>query len=279
MPARRTSTAPKRPEPAPSGRRERTKAENRAAILAAARRLFIDLGYETATVRDVIGATGLAAGTFYNYFPDKESVLRALLDEKMSEMQQRSVTLRRKALTVEDTIRLTLDVSFAMLVEDRDVFELLRRNAGAIRATLDEPGYVESTDELRRDLDKALRRSGTTGVDAAYLAAAISGLAFEVATVAVDRGPAALDAARAFSEALVLGGVRALGSQQQSSRTKAASRNKRASRTTTLNSPRKDAAPRPTAKPSRSAKAGLPATGTPNARRRPTNDRNKRTNA
>lgn len=197
--------------PTPGGKRERTKLENRSAILAAARRVFADLGYEATTVRDVIRETELAAGTFYNYFRDKESVLRALLDEKMAEMQARAKEARRDAQTVEDIVRRTLGVSFAMLLEDRAVFDLLRRNAGAIRAILDDPSFVANRDELRRDLERALKRSGVKGVDAEYLTAAISGLSFEVAAAAADRRPDAMPAAAEFAVRLIVGGLPALG--------------------------------------------------------------------
>jgi AcrR family transcriptional regulator len=192
------------------GKRERNKAENREEILAAGRRVFADLGYEAATVRDVIGATSLAAGTFYNYFPDKESVLRALLDEKMAEMQRRAKQARHGSDTVEDIVRSTLAVSFAVLAEDREIFDLLRRNAGAIRVILNEPGFVANRDELARDLKAANRRDGAAPIDAEYLAAAIGGLAFEVAACAVDRAKPDLDAAAAFATSLVLGGLGAL---------------------------------------------------------------------
>ncbi len=190
-----------------TGKRERNKAENRTAILVAARRVFSSLGYEAATVRDVIGATDLAAGTFYNYFRDKESVLRALLDEKMAEMRQRAQQARRDAKTVDEVVRRTLQLAFAMVVEDREVFELMQRNAGAIRAILDEPSFVAQRDDLRLDLDRALRRSGVRGVDPEYLAAAVSGLAFEVAACAVDRSPGEVDAAAEFCVSLVLAGI------------------------------------------------------------------------
>jgi AcrR family transcriptional regulator len=64
-----------------AGKRERTKRANREALLAAAREVFSDIGYGAASVRDIVRGTDLASGTFYNYFPDKESVLRALVDE------------------------------------------------------------------------------------------------------------------------------------------------------------------------------------------------------
>ena len=65
--------------PAPPTRRDATKQANRTAILDAARAVFADLGYGAATVRDIVRRTDLATGTFYNYFPDKEAVFRALL--------------------------------------------------------------------------------------------------------------------------------------------------------------------------------------------------------
>ena len=79
------------------GRRERTKAANRAAILRAAREVFGEIGYGAASVRDIVRRTDLATGTFYNYFPDKESVLHALVDELAGEARRRVRAARRAA--------------------------------------------------------------------------------------------------------------------------------------------------------------------------------------
>ena len=57
-----------------TGRRAFNRADNRAAILQAARQVFAELGFGGATVRDIIRRTNLATGTFYNYFDSKESV-------------------------------------------------------------------------------------------------------------------------------------------------------------------------------------------------------------
>src|SRR5271156_3372417 len=78
--ARKKRTSPRpRVDVASDGKRERNKAQNRGDILIAAREVFTELGYGAATVRDIIRRTRLASGTFYNYFPDKESVFRELL--------------------------------------------------------------------------------------------------------------------------------------------------------------------------------------------------------
>ena len=63
------------------GKREQTKLANRQAILDAARAVFRELGYEAATVRDIIRRTGLSVGAFYNYYRSKEEVFAALADD------------------------------------------------------------------------------------------------------------------------------------------------------------------------------------------------------
>jgi AcrR family transcriptional regulator len=65
----------------PVGKREQTKVQNRQAILDAAREVFGELGYETATVRDIIRRTDLSVGAFYNYFRSREEVFEALADD------------------------------------------------------------------------------------------------------------------------------------------------------------------------------------------------------
>ncbi|MGB3627674.1 MAG: helix-turn-helix domain-containing protein, partial [Henriciella sp.] len=87
-----------------AGKRERTKAANREAILAAARRVFARLGLDATTVRDIIRETDLAAGTFYNYFRSKEEVFQALADESTKRFRPRLQTVRAKATTFEEYI-------------------------------------------------------------------------------------------------------------------------------------------------------------------------------
>src|SRR5579862_7425775 len=63
------------------GKRELTKAANRETILQAAREVFGEIGFDAATVRDIIRRTGLSVGAFYNYYRSKEEVFEALADD------------------------------------------------------------------------------------------------------------------------------------------------------------------------------------------------------
>jgi len=61
-------------------KREQNKKANREAILVAARDVFSQLGFGAATVRDIVRASGLAIGSFYNYFNDKDEAFAALVE-------------------------------------------------------------------------------------------------------------------------------------------------------------------------------------------------------
>lgn len=62
-----------------------TKAASRKKILATAQRLFAENGFEATTTRDIALAAGIAAGTLFNYFPTKESLVACLASEASSE--------------------------------------------------------------------------------------------------------------------------------------------------------------------------------------------------
>ena len=71
----------------PHGRKPRGQgASRRSEILAAAKRLFVEEGYESATMRRIATAVGVSGATLYVYFPDKEAILFAIAEETFGEL-------------------------------------------------------------------------------------------------------------------------------------------------------------------------------------------------
>jgi AcrR family transcriptional regulator len=200
------------PRPAGDGKRERTKAQNRAAILEAARVVFAELGYDAAGVRDVIRRTNLASGTFYNYFPDKETVFRAVVEESSQEVRRRLRRVRAGAQDLESFVGDAYRAWFEFLVEDQLMFELLQRNAATIRALFGDPVLGAGVDELLDDLRAAIRRGELPPLDADYMAGAMAGVALELGVRMAERSPADADGAARFATQLFLGGIARLGS-------------------------------------------------------------------
>lgn len=57
------------------------KDAKRTAMMQAAVRVFADKGYHAATIRDIVAEADVAVGTFYFYFPDKETLFVYLYEE------------------------------------------------------------------------------------------------------------------------------------------------------------------------------------------------------
>ena len=113
------------------GKRERTKVANRQAILDAARAVFGELGYEAATVRDIIRRTGLASGTFYNYYKSKEEVFDALADDGARRFRPILRTEFEKAVDFESFLRGAIRAYFDFLAAEHESWRI-NRPAGEV---------------------------------------------------------------------------------------------------------------------------------------------------
>jgi AcrR family transcriptional regulator len=189
------------------GRRERTKAANRAAILEAALAVFGELGYDAASVRDVIRRTDLASGTFYNYFPDKEAILRALVEQTGDEARRRVRTARANARSAREFVEDAYRAYFEFMVEDPATSAFLRRNAGTIPAFFGDRVVPQGTDELAQDLRDAMARGELPDVDVDYCAHAMIAVGLELGTRMLDREPPDVEGATRFATELFLGGM------------------------------------------------------------------------
>lgn len=192
------------------GRREQNKAENRTALLKAARAVFAEMGYGAASVRDIVRRTELASGTFYNYFHDKDEIFEAVVGELTGELLKRHRDGRAKAATAEQFFRQNYAVYFNFVVEDAELLALARRNFTAIRTLLDKPDVRALAQALNDDIRAAIAAGLLPNVDVSYLGAAMSGVAFEVSVVMVARDPVDPGAATEFATRLMMGGLDAL---------------------------------------------------------------------
>lgn len=108
-------------------RRERKKEETRRRIFEAAVELFRSKGFDATTVEEITEKADVGRGTFFNYFPRKESVLAWLSEEKLLVAEEHGA---------------------ALLAEDRPsrekLIELFAFEASAYEADKDMSRYVFS---------------------------------------------------------------------------------------------------------------------------------------
>jgi AcrR family transcriptional regulator len=93
--------------PAPRPPQQPRALRTRNEILAGARRVFAELGYDGATVDDVAEAAGCSKGAYYFHFASKEEVLLALVDawagERSRQLQEAAPEDLLETLLVPET--------------------------------------------------------------------------------------------------------------------------------------------------------------------------------
>jgi AcrR family transcriptional regulator len=193
------------------GRREERKAQNRAKLLAAARRVFAEKGFGEATARDIVRETDLATGTFYNYFRDKDEVFRALLEEFEQRVTVAVEPFRREPSgTFEERIEVGARAFFEVVAEDAELFHVLRRNAGAIAILPTESMFAEGMADFAEDIERWRRQGFLPGIDLDYLSACIAGAAFQIANRMVERDPPDPEEAARFLTRSIVGAIQSL---------------------------------------------------------------------
>lgn len=129
------------------------KDAKRAAMMQAAIRVFAEKGYHAATVRDVVEAAEVAVGTFYFYFPDKETLFVHLFEETaaflLKTIQQALASRTNLQQQAEAAIQAYLNI---VLYEPAVVQLLLVNGPGSV------PALAERQADLREKLVRLWQR-------------------------------------------------------------------------------------------------------------------------
>ena len=194
----------------PSGKREQTKTQNRLAILDAAREVFGELGYEQATVRDIIRRTGLAAGTFYNYFRSKEEVFAALADDGARRFAPVLKGLRGRG-NFDSFVRDAI-VAYFEFMADEHITWVARRPAGEPHISVqgETPEMAAVFAEVKGAIEDAISEGHGPLSDADYMACACIAIAREVGDKMLMRRPIDTATAADFAVTMILDGLRGL---------------------------------------------------------------------
>ncbi len=115
--------------------------------MQAAVRVFAEKGYQSATIRDIVDEAGVAVGTFYFYFPDKETLFIYLYDETADFMIQPIQQAIKGRATLPMKIESAIEAYFNIGVyEPAIVHLLLLGGVGAV------PALVEKRAKFRESL-------------------------------------------------------------------------------------------------------------------------------
>lgn len=131
--------------------------ERRRAILEAAERLFAEGRFDEVLMEDVAEEAGVAKGTIYRYFADKESLYLTVLTEGFEELQRQ---IRSEAASpdpvdrLERTVRAVVEYMsrnrFLFRLMGRDESEAARRREHRYRWKVQRAQLVEAVAQVLR---------------------------------------------------------------------------------------------------------------------------------
>ena len=191
-----------------SGKRVQKKLQNQQAILTAAREVFAESGYEAASVRDIIGRTGLASGTFYNYYRSKEEIAQAVASDAATRLRPILRADREQATDFASYLTGIIRVYFQFIVDEQMALRTARplpERRPRVRAQT--PATAAVFEEVRSSIEFVMQRDPALRVDVDYLAAAVIGVAHEIGERMLARRPLDIERAAAFAANLILRGL------------------------------------------------------------------------
>lgn len=114
--------------------RTRRKPESLSKIKNAARKLFVERGYDATRPQDIAREAGLGHGTFYLHYSDKRACFLAFVEEAREEMDSHLRGARHPGQSLEQAIAATLDA----------IYEYSDSHPGVLRTAMTDAAVIDA---------------------------------------------------------------------------------------------------------------------------------------
>ncbi|MGE5591623.1 MAG: TetR/AcrR family transcriptional regulator [Bacillota bacterium] len=143
---------------------EQRLAARELTILDAARQVFAEHGYHGSTMREIASRAGVATGTLYLYFANKEALYVALLERLTNLVLQSIVAARATRGDVLSKLEASISAAMEVFAENADLARIvLVQAAGA------DPSFEERLAQVHRALAGFVRQDLEEAVAAGIL--------------------------------------------------------------------------------------------------------------
>lgn len=99
-------------------------------ILDAAYQLFLEQGYDEVSIQEIATRSGVAKGTFYLYFRDKDELKDRVIAKKSNEIFQRALNALHQTdfVNFEDQIVFVIGYVVDVLAQNKEILRLIAKN-------------------------------------------------------------------------------------------------------------------------------------------------------
>lgn len=147
-----------------SGLIARKKEDKRNRLLDAAYSLFIEKGVSSTTIAEICTEAGIAKGTFYLYFKDKEDILRTLTKRiSLNILKTTYNKVKDTQLIFEEKIVLMAEYLLDLFQNDKDMLIVMKKD---FIWPISEEEFLLTSDEtlssIRHDIEEYAMQASLT---------------------------------------------------------------------------------------------------------------------
>jgi AcrR family transcriptional regulator len=106
-------------------RREKEREQRRSAIIEAAKRVFLEVGLEQASMDRIATESELAKGTLYLYFKSKNELIMAIMTEHLERLNAMLHDIARSRLSPQNKVLRAVEVFFAYSSEHHIFYRIM----------------------------------------------------------------------------------------------------------------------------------------------------------
>ncbi len=139
------------------------QADKSDRILEAAYQLFLEQGFDEVSIQEIADRAGVAKGTFYLYYRDKEHLKACIISQKSNEIFRQALRALHQTdiQDFSDQIIFVVDYVLDILTQNQEVLKLIAKNLsfGVFNRRVSEY-FVDDQADIVQVLLHAARRSG-----------------------------------------------------------------------------------------------------------------------
>jgi AcrR family transcriptional regulator len=191
--------------------RQRLRETTHAVILEAAEGVLAREGTRAARMEDIASAAGIAVGTLYNYFADRDTLVAALFDSRRDELLDAidAALAASRASSFEARLEAFLLASFGHFEAHRSLFTLaLEDDLNSVRCGPKRSWAQKFKQRLETIVNQGIAEGTLRSDNAELLPAMILGLTRGTVMHAISRGGALPDLVKPVIQLLLHGAGR-----------------------------------------------------------------------
>lgn len=194
-----------------SNRFERRKERTRRDILGAAEKVLGEKGFHEAKIADIAAAADIGVGTVYLYFPTKEALTEAVVEDAIARLKDAVDRSRAGASSVVEQVRASTRALCRFAEENRAVFRAVFGRGGAYH-DLVRQAQTRFAVDIERTLADGVAQGVFHTTSPALTAQAVVGMSTQLLAWWAEQDAASIEQVEATIIHLTLRGVgRTLG--------------------------------------------------------------------